>query len=115
MLDKVSMQSAKSLEALIKQDESIPRVKEIIPTGQEQKKDAPTKKQTEKVIESMNEILGSSQSHLKFEFHEGLGEYYVKLVDNQTNEVVREIPPKKLLDMYAAMTEFLGHLFDKKA
>lgn len=68
----------------------------------------------EKVVKSMNDFLQPANTHIKFELHEELNEYYVTVVDNQTNEVVREIPSKKLLDIYSKMTEFMGLLFDKK-
>lgn len=73
------------------------------------------KEQTEKVIKGLNEFLGASNSHLKFQFHDGTKEYYVSIVDDKTNEVIKEIPSKKLLDMYAAMTDYLGLLVDRKA
>ena len=72
------------------------------------------KSEMEKVVQGMNEFLKPSNTHLKFEFHDELQEYYVAIVDDITQEVVKEIPPKKLLDMYAKMTEFLGVLVDKK-
>ncbi|KON86292.1 flagellar protein FlaG [Sporosarcina globispora] len=71
-------------------------------------------KQVIEVIESMNKFLQASHTSLKFELHEELNEYYVTLVDDVTQEVVKEIPSKKLLDVYAAMTEFLGLMVDKK-
>lgn len=68
-----------------------------------------------KVVNSMNDFLRiSPSSHLKFEYHDKLNEYYVTIVDDRTKEIVKEIPPKKLLDMYAAMRDFLGILVDKK-
>ncbi|CAM4136642.1 flagellar protein FlaG [Lederbergia lenta] len=73
------------------------------------------KEQVEKIVGGMNDFLKASpHSNLKFEFHEELNEYYVTIVDDITNEVIKEIPPKKMLDMFAAMTEFLGLMVDKK-
>ena len=66
------------------------------------------------VVDSMNEFLQASHTSLKFVLHEKLNEYYVTLVDDLTQEVVKEIPSKKMLDMYAAMTEFVGLMVDKK-
>ncbi|MCM3092531.1 MULTISPECIES: flagellar protein FlaG [unclassified Cytobacillus] len=66
------------------------------------------------VVDSMNEFLQASHTSLKFVLHEELNEYYVTLVDDLTQEVVKEIPTKKMLDMYAAMTEFVGLMVDKK-
>ncbi|WP_368297457.1 flagellar protein FlaG [Cytobacillus firmus] len=76
--------------------------------------ESPKEEQLTEVVESMNEFLQASHTSLKFVLHEELNEYYVTLVDDQTQEVVKEIPSKKMLDMYAAMTEFVGLMVDKK-
>ncbi|MEK3857147.1 flagellar protein FlaG [Cytobacillus sp. FSL H8-0458] len=70
--------------------------------------------QLTEVVDSMNEFLQASHTSIKFVLHEELNEYYVTLVDDITQEVVKEIPSKKMLDMYAAMTEFVGLMVDKK-
>lgn len=72
------------------------------------------KEKMEGVVEGLNKYLKHSNTALKFQYHEKLQEYYVTLVDENTKEVVREIPPKKMLDFYAAMNEFLGLIVDKK-
>jgi len=120
MWDKVSGSVRDSSgDYQVKDRDRVPRVNEV---RNEQKADFQrefhqglSKENTGKVIDSMNDFLKASNSHLKFEFHEKLQEYYVTLVDGTTNEIVREIPPKKLLDMYAAMNEHLGVVFDRKA
>ncbi|WP_042355979.1 flagellar protein FlaG [Bacillus rubiinfantis] len=115
MLEKVSNQT-QTADFQVKQVEQIPRVKEIVKEKEQPlQQDILTKDKTEKVIESMNDFLKESNTHLKFQFHDQLQEYYVAIVDDATNEVIKEIPPKKFLDMYAAMTEYLGLLVDKKA
>lgn len=87
-------------------------------TSEENRQQFPSAKAKENVrnvVDSMNDFLvASPNTHLKFEFHEQLDEYYVTLINEETKEVVREIPPKKMLDMFAAMTEFLGLMVDKK-
>ncbi|MBO1511731.1 flagellar protein FlaG [Metabacillus bambusae] len=92
--------------------------KEIIPTNQEQiqvkSEEKPKIEEVENIVNSMNDFLQASYTHVKFEFHEKLNEYYVTIVDNETDEVVREIPSKKLLDIYSAMAEFLGFIIDEK-
>jgi flagellar protein FlaG len=100
----------------VKPIEKTPSVNKI---SAEQQQEPPQKQQaketTEKVVNSMNEFLKASNTHLKFEFHEELQEYYVAIIDERTNEVVKEIPSKKLLDMYAVMAEYVGLMVDKKA
>ncbi|TQR17402.1 flagellar protein FlaG [Psychrobacillus vulpis] len=67
-----------------------------------------------KMTESMNKFLETTNTELRFEFHKELKEYYVTLVDSKTHEVVKEVPSKKLMDMYAAMKDFVGFFVDEK-
>jgi flagellar protein FlaG len=91
----------------------------LLPTGEKPVDPNPKdmkipKEKLEEVVKSMNGFLQPSHTSLKFQLHEKLQEYYVSVVDDVTKEVVREIPSKKLLDMYAAMSEFLGLVVDQK-
>lgn len=72
------------------------------------------KQKIQEVVRGLNEFLQPSHTSLKFQYHDELNEYYVSVVDDSTSEIVREIPSKKLLDFYAAMTEFVGLMVDKK-
>jgi flagellar protein FlaG len=74
----------------------------------------PTKEQLEKVIDAMNDMLKPAHTTSKFVLHEKLNDYYVQIVDEVTQEVVKEIPNKKFLDMYAEMIDFMGIFVDKK-
>jgi len=62
----------------------------------------------------MNDFLKPFYTSLKFQLHEKLDEYYVQIIDTQTDEVLKEIPNKKFLDMYASLAEIAGLLIDKK-
>lgn len=73
------------------------------------------KESVQEKVQAMNDFLTPTNASLKFTFHEDLQEYFVEIVDKQTNEVIREIPPKKFLDMYAAMVQFMGMFVDKRA
>ena len=116
MIDKLSNMNTQSNDYQVKQVDDVPKVKGVKNEKQEHtQEEKVTKEKTEKVINTMNEFLKESNTHLKFTFHDELKKYYVAIVDDTTDEVIREIPPKKLLDMYAAMTDYLGLLVDKKA
>lgn len=74
-----------------------------------------TNARLEKAVSYANDLLKqSTQTYLKFELHEQLNQFYVKVVNQQTDEVIREVPPKKLLDIFAAMASSLGLIVDKK-
>lgn len=82
-----------------------------------QRKDADgmlSKERLADTVDKLNSFLESGRRNLKFELHDKLEKYYVTVVDSETSEIIKEIPPKKLLDMYAAMAEFMGILVDKK-
>lgn len=67
-----------------------------------------------KMTDSLNKLLETTSTKLRYQYHEKLDKYYVTLVDSQTDEVVREIPNKKLMDIYATMLDFVGILVDEK-
>jgi flagellar protein FlaG len=117
MIEKVtgSIPNTQSFTKLEKnQNEAVKYIQGQERQQEESNKEPVTKEKVEDVVQGMNEFLHASNTHLKFEFHDKLQEYYVTIVDEQTKEVVREIPVKKILDMYAAMTEFVGLMVDKK-
>ncbi|MEO4054187.1 flagellar protein FlaG [Solibacillus sp. CAU 1738] len=68
----------------------------------------------EQAVKTMNEVLNINHSTSKFVYHEGLGRYYITVVDSDSDEVVKEIPPKKLLDAFYEMQKMLGMIVDEK-
>ena len=81
--------------------------------NQEDQNPLPAEK-AKKMTESINRFMETTNTNLRFQFHEELKEYYVTIVDSKTNELVKEIPSKKLMDIYAAMRDFLGLMVDHK-
>ncbi|WP_138419464.1 flagellar protein FlaG [Aquibacillus sediminis] len=71
------------------------------------------KEQVNELVESINEFLEPTRTSLKFEMHEKLDRHYVQVIDQETEEVIKEIPPKKLLDAYASMAELMGFIVDE--
>lgn len=81
---------------------------------QAQYHDPNRKQKVEEVVKGLNNFLEPAHTSMRFKLHEKLNEYYVTIVNDNTDEVIKEIPSKKLLDTYAAMAEHLGLLVDKK-
>ncbi|WP_010647612.1 flagellar protein FlaG [Oceanobacillus massiliensis] len=65
-------------------------------------------------VTKLNQFFEPIRRNLKFELHDKLDKYYVTVIDSDTKEVIKEIPPKKMLDMYAEMADFMGILIDQK-
>ncbi|MGG1664392.1 flagellar protein FlaG [Brevibacillus sp. NRS-1366] len=76
------------------------------------KKSSP--KELENAIDGLNKWIQTENTHLKFRMHEEMKEYYVEVVNDATNEVIRQIPSKKILDIKAKMQEMIGLLVDEK-
>ncbi|WP_409252005.1 flagellar protein FlaG [Bacillus sp. SCS-153A] len=120
MVDKVtgSVKSTQSFsfkpENLDSKLRNIEQLQEIEHIKDEQLQEPVTNERIKEVVQGMNEFLSHSKTHLKFEYHEKLKEYYVTIVDDTSKEIVKEVPAKRVLDMYAAMTEFVGLMVDKK-
>ena len=65
--------------------------------------------------EHASESISMRNVGFEYGFHEGTGRMTVTVVDKDTEEVIREIPPERLLDMMSKMEELVGILFDAKA
>ena len=66
-------------------------------------------------VDRLNKFFSDKDSYIEYEKHDVFNAYIVKIVDKETREVIREIPPRKILDMVASMCEIAGVLLDKKA
>lgn len=84
---------------------------EKIPAAEDQEV---SKEKLQNVVDTVNEFLQINHNASKFVLHDGLDRYFVQVVDTQTEEVVKEIPPKKLLDAYYEMQKLLGMIVDEK-
>lgn len=68
----------------------------------------------QKSIEKMLKTLEGDSTSLKFEVHKATNTIMVKVIDNETQKVIREIPSEKILDMVASIWKLVGIIVDKK-
>ncbi|SES22153.1 flagellar protein FlaG [Salisediminibacterium halotolerans] len=66
-------------------------------------------------VTAMNELHEIQHTQMQYEKHETLDRTMVRVVDRDSEEVIREIPPEKFLDMISHMLEFAGLIVDEKA
>ncbi len=67
-----------------------------------------------KAVSKANDAMRFHGSSLEFRIHEKTNKIMVKIIDSETKEVIREIPPEKMLDMFASMLEMAGLLVDER-
>jgi Uncharacterized flagellar protein FlaG len=65
-------------------------------------------------IEKANKALDGMDRRFEYSIHEKTGEVMVKVINKQTDEVVREIPNEKLLDLMDKLQELAGLNIDEK-
>ncbi len=68
--------------------------------------------QIKKAVENLNKNM--SHSEAVFGIHEQTNRVTIKIVDKETKEVIKELPPEKTLDMIAKAWELAGLLVDEK-
>lgn len=95
------------------QREQVVTVLETRPVSSEGRPQMSDKQLDEAVTQANNEMK-RLDTNLRFSIHERTRQVLVKIVDSHTEEVIREIPPEKLLDMWAFMMEKAGLLVDKR-
>lgn len=80
-------------------------------------KKRPKKEEIKVATSIMNEVMKMSNHHLQFRVHEDSGRIQVKVIDSESQKVIREIPPEKILECSAMikdlMEEMAGILLDE--
>jgi len=67
-----------------------------------------------KVIDRAIKALQGPNTTSEVSFHKKTNQIMVKILDKDSGEVIREIPPEKTLDMVAKLMEIAGILIDEK-
>ncbi|MBS5951026.1 MAG: flagellar protein FlaG [Clostridium sp.] len=68
-----------------------------------------------KAVDKLNKFLKDENTYAEYSVHEKFGDIMIKIINQDTKEVIMECPPKKILDLVARMVELVGVAIDKKA
>lgn len=66
-----------------------------------------------KIVEQMNKAIQAFSNSIRFEVHED-HRIVIRVIDMTSGEIVREIPPEKLLDTFNRMEDLVGLLLDQR-
>ncbi len=64
--------------------------------------------------EKLNEMTRIFNRSFHFEIHEESKRWMVQVINTETGEVIKEIPPEKILDMVARLDQFVGLIVDER-
>lgn len=97
-----------------------PTIREIEPaekgtnqqSQQQMTQDQASPEQIRRAVEQLNKKM--SHSSAVFGIHDETNRVTIKIVDKETREVIKELPPEKTLDMIAKVWEMAGILIDER-
>lgn len=72
----------------------------------------PSNEQIRKAVETLNKNMAHSEA--VFGIHEATNRVTIKIIDKESKEVIKELPPEKTLDMIAKVWEMAGILVDER-
>ena len=80
--------------------------------GNNQQDDAKNQEAIRKAVDNLNKSMKNTSAI--YGIHDGTNRVMIKIVDKQTKEVIKELPPEKTLDMITKVWEMAGLLVDEK-
>lgn len=99
---------------LLNEIKQIPANKDVVDAVSAKDKSY-SKEDVAKAVEQLNKFLKEENTYAEYSVHEKFGDIMIKIIDENTKEVIMEYPPKKILDLIAKMCELAGIAIDKKA
>lgn len=72
-----------------------------------------TKENVGDLVDVLNSAARSVNQRVNFRFHEKTNRIIMQVVDSQTKEVIREIPPKEMIRLLEHMHELIGMFVDE--
>jgi flagellar protein FlaG len=78
------------------------------------KSDAPKKAEVERYMKKLFKSNMVLNKKLKYSVNEQLGQVVVKVIDSETDKVIKEIPPAELQRLYIRIREAIGLIIDEE-
>jgi len=65
-------------------------------------------------VKQANKALEGTNRRFEYSVHEQTKTLMIKVINSDTDEIIREIPPEKILDLIAKLWELTGLIVDEK-
>ena len=92
---------------------SLPNEKEL--QTKELKSSAVSEKNVEKMVIAFNELTNILKTKLNFSFHKPTNNIIIKVINSDTDQVIKQIPLEDLVKIQEKMQDLTGLLFDNNA
>lgn len=109
-----------SADSVVPQAERVDKTTNVVENAQAknqnnnsaEQQEQPNTDKIKQAVEKLNKNLKNSEAI--FGIHEATNRVTIKIVDKDTKEVIKELPPEKTLDMIAKAWELAGILVDER-
>jgi len=110
-----AMSGAATTQVKPEQSQAKPVVQNVEKAGKpEASQESPVSKEHLKMaLEQLNKQFSSEG--IGFVYEERLSQLFVQIKDKATGAVVKEVPPRSVIDHMVAMKEMVGMILDRKA
>lgn len=82
--------------------------------GNQDKENQDSDKKLKDAITQANNKMKQSRTSCEFSYHEEINRVSIRVIDRETKEVIREIPPEENLKMIEKMWEIAGLMLDQR-
>ncbi|WP_446897243.1 flagellar protein FlaG [Clostridium sp. LBM24168] len=74
-----------------------------------------TEENVKKAVDKFNALLEENPTHLEYEIYGKFKDTVIKIVDDNSKKVIKELPPKNIIDMVEKFCELAGFFVNEKA
>ncbi len=71
--------------------------------------------QPEELLQNIKALTDNGSYSVRFEMHKDTDELVINLVDRETGETIRQIPPKEILGMHETLAALRGNLVETQS
>jgi len=74
-----------------------------------------TKENAKEIVDALSELSETLQTKLNFSVHEQTNDIVVKVIEKDTDRVIRQIPPEEMIELHEKMKDLSGFLLNSNA
>lgn len=90
-------------------------VSDIMPGDGSSAEASPPESELEKTVQHLTEYVGWGNFTIEFKTDDQTGSMVISIIDRDTGEILRQIPPEQILKLKSRIREMLGLVFDHMA
>lgn len=88
---------------VVERKDEIPSAREEIP-----------REEVERATDKLNRLMTLIDKRLRFDIHDKSQGFVVRVIDQDTKDTLKELPPKRVLDLLSSFTHIAGLMVDER-